>query len=85
MRTTLVLDEDIYEVATARARLHKMSLGKAVSEMARRSLGAVRLEEDSRGFPVLRAPAGSPRITTERVRQLIDQMDTDEAGRVVGR
>ncbi|MFM7373711.1 MAG: hypothetical protein ACKO39_00965 [Chthoniobacterales bacterium] len=53
--------------------------------MARRSLGAVRLEEDKRGFPVLRAPAGSPRITTERVRQLMDEMDADEAGRAVGR
>ena len=85
MRTTLVLDEDIYEVAAAQARSRKVSLGKAVSEMARRSLVAVRLEEDSRGFPVLRAPAGSPRVTTERVRQLIDEMDADEAGRTAGR
>ena len=85
MRTTLVLDEDIYEVAAAQARSHKVSLGKAVSEMARRSLVAVRLEEDSRGFPVLRAPTGSPRVTTEGVRQLIDEMDADEAGRAAGR
>ena len=84
MRTTLVLDEDVYEVAAARARLQRVSLGKAVSEMARRSLGAVRLEEDKRGFPVLRAPSGSPLITTERVRQLMDEMDADEAGRAVG-
>lgn len=85
MRTTLVLDEDVYEVASARARLQRVSLGKAVSDMARRSLGAVRLEEDKRGFPVLRAPAGSPPITSERVRQLMDEMDADEAGRAVGR
>lgn len=85
MRTTLTLDEDVYEVAAARARLHKISLGKAVSEMARRSLGPVRIEEDSRGFPVLRAPAGSARITTERVRRLMDEMDTDEAARALGR
>jgi hypothetical protein len=85
MRTTLVLDKDVYEVAAARARLHKVSLGKAVSEMARRSLGAVRLEEDARGFPVLRAPSGSPRISAERVAQLMDEMDADEAGRAFGR
>jgi len=85
MRTTLDLDEDVYEVASARARLQRVSLGKAVSDMARRSLGAVRLEEDKRGFPVLRAPAGSPPITSERVRQLMDEMDADEAGRAVGR
>ena len=85
MRTTLVLDEDVYEVAVARARLHKVSIGKAVSEMARRSLGAVRISEDARGFPVLRAPAGSPRITSERARELMEEMDADEAERALGR
>ncbi|MFM8808698.1 MAG: hypothetical protein ACKOJB_07315, partial [Chthoniobacterales bacterium] len=76
---------DGYEVASARARLQRVSLGKAVSDMARRSLGAVRREEDQRGCPVLRAPAGSPRITTERVSQLMDEMEADEAGRAGGR
>lgn len=85
MRTTLVLDPDIYEVAATRARLGKLSLGKVVSNMARASLGDVRLAEDKRGFPVLRAPAGSPPITSARVRQLIDEMDTDEAARSAGR
>lgn len=85
MRTTLVLDADIYEIASARARLGKMSLGKAVSEMARGSFGEVRLAQDARGFPVLRAPEGSPKITAERVRQLAEEMDADEAARASGR
>jgi hypothetical protein len=85
MRTTLVLDEDVYEVAAARARLHKVSLGKSVSEMARSSMGVVRIEEDPRGFPVLRPPAGSPVVASARVRELTEQMDADEAARTVGR
>ncbi len=85
MRTTLVLDEDVYEVAAARARLHKVSIGKAVSEMARRSLGEVRIAEDARGFPVLQAPDGSPRITSECARELMEKMDADEAARSLGR
>jgi hypothetical protein len=85
MRTTLVLDEDIYEVAAARARLHRISLGKAVSELARRSLGETRIVEDYRGFPVLQAPAGSPRITSERIKELIERTDTDEAASALGR
>lgn len=84
MRTTLALDDDIYEVAVTRARSLRLSLGKVVSNMARVSLGAVRMEEDDRGFPVLQAPAGSSPITTERVRQLMEEMDNDEAAGTSG-
>lgn len=85
MRTTLALDDDVYAVASARARALKLPLGKVVSEMARSSLGAVRLERDGRGFPVLRAPAGSRRITADLVRKLTEEMDGDEAARSSGR
>lgn len=49
MRTTLLLDDDIYNIAVARARLMRTSLGKAVSEMARAFIGQVHLETDERG------------------------------------
>lgn len=85
MRTTLALDDDVYAVAAARARSLKLPLGRVISDMARASLGPVRMEEDDRGFPVLRAPAGSPPITPELVRQLTEEMDTDEAAGTSGR
>lgn len=67
MRTTLDLDESVLVAARALARDESISLGAAVSELARRGLRAVTSPTVARGgFPVLADSEGPP-ITLELV------------------
>ena len=40
MRTTLAIDDEVFESVQEYAQAHKFSLGKAVSELVRRGLAA---------------------------------------------
>jgi len=57
----------------AYARSHRMSLGKAASELIRRGgrfqLGTRKVN----GLPVLEAPGDFPVITSKHVRKLLDE------------
>lgn len=71
MRTTLNIDDDVLAVARALAAQTGQSLGKAVSELARRSLPR-RLEIDEKnGIPHFRVPAGTRPITNEDVKKAL--------------
>lgn len=74
MRTTLNIDDDAIEMAKGHARRRKVSLGEAISELVRR--GAERRLEivDRNGLKVARLPARSPVVTSERVRELLDEL-----------
>ena len=67
MRTTLTLDDDILKEAAKRARILKTSLGKAVSDLARRGLQASPPVKQSNGLTVFDPPKGSPMITMRKV------------------
>ena len=73
MRTTLSLESDATKAIQAYAKRHRLSLGKAASELIRRGtlyqLGTRKVN----GLPVLDAPEEFPLITTERVRELLDE------------
>jgi hypothetical protein len=73
MRTTLALDDDAIKVIWTYARSHRLSLGKAASELVRRGdryqIGTRKIN----GLPVFDAPNDFPRITTEKVRELLDE------------
>jgi len=69
-RTTITLDDDILELAVRQAKLRGLSLGKTVSDLARRGLNSPTLSESKDGIVVFRLPADSPKISTESVRQL---------------
>ncbi len=74
-RTTLSLEPKAFRIARERAELRKISLGKAVSELieeADRHRPKMRVETDERGFQVLVSPEGSPQITSEMVKELLD-------------
>jgi len=73
MRTTLSLEDDATESVQAYARGHRLSLGKAASELIRRGTRYQLGTRKVNGFLVLDAPDDFPVITTERVRQLLDQ------------
>jgi hypothetical protein len=71
MRTTLNLDDDIVEEAARRAKLMKTSLGRAVSDLARRGLQAAPPLKQMHGLTVFDPPEGSPKITMRKVKDLL--------------
>jgi hypothetical protein len=76
MRTTLTIDDDLVAAARSLARAKSESLGKAISELARRGLNAtprVRRRTRGSGFPVFSVPKGAHPITLEDVRRAEDE------------
>lgn len=70
MRTTLTLDDDVLELAARQAKLRGVSLGKTVSDLARRGLNAPTATRDKDGLVVFQLPKDSPQVTTDDVRRL---------------
>ena len=76
MRTTIALDDDVYVFARAHAKREQVSIGQAVSRLARLGIRAqaaptpLRAAASSK-FALL--PARDEVITTEHVRALMDQ------------
>jgi len=73
MRTTLALQDDAMKVIRAYARSHRISLGKAASELIRRGVRYQLGTRKLNGLPVLDAPDAFPVITSKRVRALLDE------------
>lgn len=72
MRTTLNLGDDIVAAARVLAAERDMSLGEAVSELARRGLRP-RDTPTRNGLPVFEVVDGAPPITPEMVREAADE------------
>jgi hypothetical protein len=70
MRTTLAIDDDVFELVSRQAKLRGVSIGKAVSDLVRRGLAAPTPVRKAGGLVVFELPAESPRITTDNVRRL---------------
>lgn len=73
MRTTLSLEDDAMKVAKAYARGHRLSLGKAASELIRRGARYQLTTRKRNGLPVLNAPDDFPLVTTGQVLELLDE------------
>jgi hypothetical protein len=74
MRTTLEIDDDVMQAAREIARLKNQGIGRAISDLARRGLApevspVVEVED---GIPVWKHGAGAVAITSEMVRNLVD-------------
>jgi hypothetical protein len=74
MRTTLLLDEDVFREVKAYAESRDVAIGKAVSELVRRRLNAPLQTTVINGFHVVDLPSGSPAVTTEDVKKLHDEL-----------
>lgn len=72
MRTTLTLDEDILRAARSLAQAQAISLGAAVSELARRGLQRSR-PAAAEDFPVFQVSPNARTITLEDVKSLEDE------------
>lgn len=76
MRTTLTIDDDLLAAAKTLARDRSESVGKTISELARRGLDATpRARKAHRGskFPVFAVPRYAHPITLEDVRKAEDE------------
>ena len=76
MRTTVDIDEDILRAAKDLARERNQSLGRALSDLARRGLLPSRPSaETQRGLPILPRKPGARAVTSEIVSQFRDNED----------
>jgi hypothetical protein len=72
MRTTLDIDADVLELAKERAKGQKVSLGKALSELARRGAEArIQLLKKNGLFVIPKGTAGGP-FGPEEVRAALE-------------
>ena len=72
MRTTINFDDDVLEVLKEYAENRSIALGKAASELVRRGLEAPVQTRMVNGFNTVVLPPGSPRITSEKVKRLLE-------------
>lgn len=77
VRTTITLDDDIYEAAMHISRASGERLGKVLSSLARRGLTPQEspVRRSNRRFPVFEVPVGTPVIPASRVQRVIDDED----------
>ncbi len=76
MRTTLSIDDDMLAVAKSLAQAKSVSIGAALSELARKGLDATPRVGKARrgaGFPVFSVPKAAHPITLEDVRRAEDE------------
>lgn len=73
MRTTLSIDDDIFETARYIAKQRKISVGKALSELARKGLQKRPELSQRNGFPVFKVPSNATPITPEHIKKLEDE------------
>jgi hypothetical protein len=71
MRTTLTLDDDVLAAASKRAAALRISLGKALSDLARRGIQAAPPVRQMNGLVVFSPPRSSPKITTRKVKEML--------------
>ncbi len=75
MRTTLAIDDDILSAAKEIAAIEKKSVGEVISSLARRGLCPPESKLKVRnGVPLLKLRKGAPRVTSELVRQLREEL-----------
>ena len=73
-RTTLQLEDDAMTVAKAHAERHRLTLGQAVSELVRHAADRPLVTDDRSGLRVMRLNRRSPKVTTELVDRLREDL-----------
>ena len=76
MRTTLAIADDVFAFARAHAQREHISIGEAVSRLARQGIQAQNLAPSATVRPKSKyalLPARAEIITSEHVRKLMDQ------------
>ena len=75
MRTTLSIDDDILAAAKEMAATENKTIGEVISSLARQAMRPTQARRKTRnGVPLLPVRAGAPRVTSELIRQLQDEL-----------
>jgi hypothetical protein len=75
MRTTLAIDDDVLAAAKEMAATQRKSVGEVISALARQAMRPAQSSHNTRnGVPLLPIRPGAPRITSELVRQLQEEL-----------
>lgn len=75
MRTTLAIDDDVLAAAREIAATQRKSVGEVISSLARNALRPAEPGRRTRnGVPLLSVGPNSPRVTSELVRQLREEL-----------
>jgi hypothetical protein len=75
MRTTLAIDDDVLAAAREMASTERKSVGAVISVLARCALRPSATGRTTRnGVPLLPVHPGAPRVTSELVRQLQEEL-----------
>jgi len=71
MRTTVTIDDDVFDAVQAQAQASGKRLGEVLSQIARAGLQASTATGNVNGLPVFKVPAGAEVIPTSRARELL--------------
>ena len=75
MRTTLAIDDDVLAAAKEMAASQRKSVGEVICSLARKAMRPVPSSHCTRnGVPLLPVRPGAPRVTSELVRQLQEEL-----------
>lgn len=75
MRTTLAIDDDVLAAVKEMAATERKSVGEVLSALARAALRPTPSSRATRnGVPLLPVRPGAPRVTSELVRQLQEEL-----------
>jgi hypothetical protein len=75
MRTTLAIDDDVLAAAREMAATERKTLGQVISALARQAMLPAPSRHGTRnGVPLLSVRPGTPRVTSELVRQLQEEL-----------
>jgi hypothetical protein len=75
MRTTLAIDDDVLAAAKEMAAAEQKSVGEVISALARNGMRPINTRRRTRnGIPLLAVHSGAPRVTSEMVRQLQEEL-----------
>ena len=79
MRTTLDIAPDVLELARHEAEARKVSLGRVISDLARKGAAEPALFTRKNGFPVFVVPEGTRIFGLEDIQRAQDEEDAEYA------
>ena len=71
MRTTVTLDDDVFQAAQAQAQASGKKLGAVLSQLARRGLRAAAPSASKHGLPVFKVKPDADIIPSSRAKELL--------------
>jgi len=75
VRTTLAIDDDVLAAAREMAATERKSIGEVISTLARQAMRPTpSIRATRNGVPLLPVRPGAPRVTSELVRQLQEEL-----------